>query len=73
MYSTSKWGIGYPNSPLVEAGVDGGCGAEEDSSLGGAGGLGIDGGFEIALSFLAKGGSALLPDELSLQLLFEEV
>ena len=72
MYSPSKRGIGYLNSPLVAAGVGGGRGAEEDSCPGGAGGLGIDG-FEIALSFLARGGRALLPDELSLQLLLEEV
>jgi hypothetical protein len=73
MYSPSKWGIGYLNSPLVAGGVGGGRGAEEDSFPGGAGGLGIDGGLEIALSFLARGGRALLPDELSLQLLLEEV
>ncbi len=73
MYSPSKWGIGYLNSPLVAAGVGERRGAEEDSCPGGADGLGIDGGLEIALLFLARGGRALLPDELSLQLLLEEV
>jgi hypothetical protein len=66
---SAKMGIGYLNSPLVDAGVGEGCVADEGSSTGGAGGLGIDGGLGIPLSFLARGGSALLPDELSLQLL----
>ena len=78
MYSPSKWGIGYLNSPLVAAGVGGGRVSEEDSCSGGAGGLGIDDlvgidDLELDLSFLARGGRALLPDELSLQLLLEEV
>jgi hypothetical protein len=72
MYSPSKWGIGYLNSPLVAADRGGGCVTEEDSCSGGAGGLGIDN-LELDLSFLARGGCALLPDELSLQLLLEEV
>ncbi len=70
MYSPSKWGMGYLNSPLVAAGR--GCVTEEDSCPGGAGGLGIDD-LELDLSFLARGGRALLPDELSLQLLLDEV
>jgi len=72
MYSPSNWGIGYLNSPLVAAGRGGGCVTEEDSCAGGAGGLGIDD-LELDLSFLARGGLALLPDELSLQLLLDEV
>ncbi len=68
MYSPSKWGIGYLNSPLVDAGVGGGRVADEDFSTRGAGGFGIDGGLGIPLSFLARGGRVLLPDELSLQL-----
>jgi hypothetical protein len=72
MYSPSKWGIGYLNSPLVAASEGGGRVTEEDSCPGGAGGLEIDD-LELALSFLARGGRALLPDELSLQLLLEEV
>jgi hypothetical protein len=70
MYSPSKWGIGYLNSPLVAASVGGGRVAEEDSCPGGAGGLGID---DLELALLARGGRVLLPDELSLQLLLEEV
>ena len=57
MYSPSKWGIGYLNSPLVAAGRSGGCVTEEDSCSGGAGGLGIDD-LELDLSFLARGGLA---------------
>ena len=72
MNSPSKWGIGYLNSPLVVAGGGGGRVAEEDSCAGGVGGLGIDD-LELDLSFLARGGRALLPDELSLQQLLEEV
>jgi hypothetical protein len=72
MYSPSKWGIGYLNSPLVAAGRGGGRVPEEDSCSGGAGGLGIDD-LELDLSFLARGGRAPLPNELSLQLLLEEV
>jgi hypothetical protein len=72
MYSPSKWGIGYLSSPLVAAGR--GCVTEEDSCSGGAGGLGIEfDDLELDLSFLARGGRALLPEELSLQLLLNEV
>ena len=70
MYSPSNSGIGYLNPPLVAAGRGGGCVTEEDSCSGGAGGVGIE--FddrELDLSFLARGGLVLLPDELSLQLL----
>jgi hypothetical protein len=56
MYSSSKWGIGYLNSPLVDVGVGGGRVADEDSCTGEAGGLGIP------LSFLAIGGRVFLPD-----------
>ena len=72
MYSPSKWGIGYLNSPPVAAGRGGGCATEEDSCSGVAGGLGIND-LELDLSFLAEGGRALLLDELSLQLLLDEV
>ncbi len=74
MYSPSNWGIGYLNSPFVETGRGGGFVAEEDSCSGGAGGLGIEfNDLEFDRSFLARGGLALLPDELSFQLLLEEV
>ena len=74
MYSPSKWGIGYLNSPLVAADRGGGCVTEEDSCSGGAGGLGIEfDDLELDLSFLARGGRALLPEELSLQMLLDEV
>ena len=74
MYSPSNWGIGYLNSPFVEAGRGAGFVAEEDSCSGGAGGLGIEfDDLELDRSFRARGGLVLLPDELSLQLLLEGV
>ncbi len=74
MNSPSKWGIGYIRSPLVDAGGGGGCVAEEDSCSGGAGGLGIElDDLELDFSLLAGGGRTLLLEELSLQLLLDEV